>query len=64
IFLDILKGAKGPKRDIVLLNSAFALYAAEKVNSPQDGLALAAHAIDSGQAMAKLEALKEFSHRV
>ncbi|MBF0620252.1 MAG: anthranilate phosphoribosyltransferase, partial [Candidatus Omnitrophica bacterium] len=60
---DILKGVKGPKRDIVLLNAAFALYAAEKAGSPKEGLLLATEALDSGKAMAKLDALKEFTHR-
>jgi anthranilate phosphoribosyltransferase len=63
IILDILKGRRGPKRDVVLLNSAFALYAAEKVFSPRDGLVMAAQAIDQGWAMKKLEVLKEFTNR-
>lgn len=63
IVLDILKGAKGPKRDIVLLNSACAIYAADKVDSIQEGIKLAAESIDSGRAMQKLELLKEYSGR-
>ncbi|NTV28991.1 MAG: anthranilate phosphoribosyltransferase [Candidatus Omnitrophica bacterium] len=64
IALAILKGEKGPRRDIVLLNTAFALYAAERVSNPRAGLTLAAETIDAGRAMLKLEELKEFTNRV
>jgi len=57
----ILKGEKGPRRDIVLLNSAFAILAGGKADTPQAGLALAAESIDSGAALAKLEALVAMS---
>ena len=57
----ILKGEKGPKRDIVLLNSAFAIMAGGKADSPKDGLARAAESIDSGAALKKLEALADMS---
>ncbi|MDD2752046.1 MAG: anthranilate phosphoribosyltransferase [Candidatus Omnitrophica bacterium] len=62
IFLDILKGAKGAKREIVLLNSAAAIYAADKAKSIQEGIELAKNAIDSGKALEKFELLKGFSH--
>ena len=64
IAMQILKGEKGPKRDIILLNAAYALYTAEKVKNVSDGLTLAAHAIDSGKALAKLEKLKEFTQKL
>ncbi len=57
----ILGGEKGPKRDIVLLNSAFAIMAGGKADSPQAGLALAIESIDSGAALAKLDALAKMS---
>jgi len=53
----ILEGRPGPKRDVVLLNSAFALVAAEAAGSLAEGIAKAAEAIDSGAALKKLEAL-------
>lgn len=53
----ILDGTKGPKRDIVLLNAAYALVAAGKAASPKEGLALAAAAIDSGNAKQQLAKL-------
>jgi len=52
---EILAGVKGPKRDSVLLNSAAAIHVARPELSMQDGVALAAEAIDSGKAMAQLE---------
>ncbi|MFH1640765.1 MAG: anthranilate phosphoribosyltransferase [Candidatus Omnitrophota bacterium] len=61
ILLDILKGKQGPKSDIVLLNSAFAIYAADKVKSVGEGIELARNSIDSGKALGKLELLKEYS---
>jgi len=57
----ILGGEKGPKLDIVLLNSAFAIMAGGKADSPQAGLALAIESIDSGAALAKLDALAKMS---
>jgi anthranilate phosphoribosyltransferase len=57
IVRDILAGAKGPKRDIVLLNAAFGLVAAGKVADPAAGITLAAEAIDTGRALAQLEKL-------
>jgi anthranilate phosphoribosyltransferase len=61
ITLAILSGEKGPKRDIVLLNAAFAIMAGGKADNPQAGLALAVQSIESGAAMAKLEALAKMS---
>ncbi len=55
----ILAGEKGPKRDIVLLNAAFALVAAGKASGPAEGLSIAAEAIDSGRAMLQLQKLVE-----
>jgi len=54
---EILSGALGPKRDIVLLNAAAALWVVEIADSLGDGLAIAAQSIDEGAAAAKLEAL-------
>jgi anthranilate phosphoribosyltransferase len=53
----MLAGEKGPFRDIVLLNAAAALIVAAKASSLEEGVVLAAGAIDSGAAAAKLEAL-------
>lgn len=47
---EVLQGAKGPRRDAVLLNAAAALRAAGLAGSWKDGLGLAAGAVDSGRA--------------
>ena len=54
----VLAGAKGPFRDIVLLNSAAAIMVAGKAKDLKEGAAMAAAAIDSGKARAALETLK------
>ncbi|MDX8388437.1 MAG: anthranilate phosphoribosyltransferase [Ghiorsea sp.] len=59
----ILAGVKGAGRDIVLLNSAAALWVAGKVESINDGLGLAAQTIDSGQATQTLDALIAFTNK-
>ena len=54
----ILRGnERGPKRDAVLLNSAAALFVANRAESLEAGWKLAAHVIDTGQAWHKLEEL-------
>ncbi len=55
ITLGILQGdIHGAKRDIVVINSACALYVCGKVNSIRDGVKLAQETIDNGKAIAKL----------
>jgi anthranilate phosphoribosyltransferase len=57
ILREVIGGDHGPRRDIVLLNAAAALWAAEAVDGLKDGLAVAAQSIDGGHAWGKLEAL-------
>lgn len=57
IIKNILKGKKGAKRDIVILNSAAALYLAGKVKNINDGITVAEESIDSGSAMYVLKEL-------
>ena len=57
----ILGGEKGPKRDVVLLNTAAALVASQKAEDLTTGIKLAEQAIDSGAAMGKLEALVAYT---
>jgi len=52
---EILGGATGPRRDVVLLNSAAALRAAGRAKDWRDGMGLAAEAIDSGRAAEVLD---------
>ncbi|WP_323702430.1 anthranilate phosphoribosyltransferase [Mammaliicoccus sp. Dog046] len=56
ITLDILVGNdQGPKRDVVVLNAALALYVGEKVDSIQDGVTLAKEIINQKEALKILE---------
>jgi len=57
----LLQGERGPKRDVVLLNAAAVLVAGGKTRDLGEGLALAAEAIDSGNALNKMVQLIEFS---
>ena len=59
---DILSGAKGHKRNAVLLNAGAALYIGGKAETFKDGVALAAEIIDSGKAMETLEKFIEVSN--
>ncbi|RJP72782.1 MAG: anthranilate phosphoribosyltransferase [Candidatus Abyssobacteria bacterium SURF_17] len=63
IIEDVLHGEKSPRRDIVLLNAAFALVAASRAADISEGIRLASDSIDSGAAMEKLRRLKEVSSR-
>lgn len=54
---ELLAGAPGPYRNIVLLNAAGALIVASKASSLEEGVALAAESIDSGAAASVLELL-------
>ena len=53
----ILGGEQGPQRDVVVLNAAAALLAADLVPDLTAGVTRAAEAIDSGAAQKKLEGL-------
>ncbi len=57
----VLSDEPGPSRDIVILNSAAALYVAGVVESLWDGVAAARDAIASGAARAKLDQLVKFT---
>ncbi|MGB4600516.1 MAG: anthranilate phosphoribosyltransferase [Trichlorobacter sp.] len=57
IVRDILNGAQGPKRDVVLLNAAYALVAAGRCATVPEGITLAANSIDSGAARGQIEKL-------
>ncbi len=58
----VLGGEAGPRREIVLLNAAFALAAAGKVASPREGIAPAAAAIDSGRAFEQVKLLARLTN--
>ncbi len=64
IALSVLRSEPGPRRDIVLMNSAAALLVASAATSLAEGFEMAAEAVDSGKALRKLEQIKEMSHRI
>jgi len=60
---DILNGTKNAKRDIVVLNSALAFIASDKVKNIKDGIKLAEESIDKGYAKKVLESLIKESQK-
>jgi anthranilate phosphoribosyltransferase len=58
---EIFAGARGPKREAVLLNAAGAIAAGGHARDLADAYPLAAEAVDSGTAGERLEALIAFS---
>lgn len=60
---EILGGAKGHKRNAVLMNAGAALYIGGKAETLKDGIALAAEIIDSGKALETLDKLIKVSNR-
>jgi anthranilate phosphoribosyltransferase len=62
ITTSILNGEKGPRREIVLMNSAAALIVAGKTEDFRIAMSMAVDAIDSGRALRKLEEIKRVSN--
>ncbi len=62
IILDVLKGSKGPKRDVVILNAAAGLSIVKQAEEIEDGLEIAARSIDSGKALDALNLLIKVSN--
>ena len=63
LLLSVLEDQPGAARDIVILNTGVALYAANVCDSIASGIVRAAEALRSGAARAKLDALLSFSQR-
>lgn len=61
---DVLAGKAGAARDIALLNAAAALVAAGRAAALQEGVEMAAAAIDSGKAQERMEAFVQISNEV
>ncbi|CAA6809366.1 MAG: Anthranilate phosphoribosyltransferase (EC [uncultured Campylobacterales bacterium] len=65
IIYDIFSGEeKGPKRDIVLLNSAVALLVDAKVNDIKDGIEMAKENIENKNAFNKLKSIIKVSKKL
>ncbi len=64
LLIEALGNTPGVARDIVLLNSGAALYAADVAASIGEGIALAREAIAGGAAIAKMEEFVEVTQRL
>jgi anthranilate phosphoribosyltransferase len=64
LLVAVLKGERGPVRDVVLLNAAAALVAADVAADLREGASAAAAAIDSGEAARRLERWVELTNEL
>jgi anthranilate phosphoribosyltransferase len=64
ILRSIFKGEKSPRRDIVVLNAAAGMFAAERVNTLQQGVVFAGEVINDGKALEKMEQLISFTQHM
>jgi anthranilate phosphoribosyltransferase len=55
--LDVLKGKRGPFRDVAVINAAATLIVAGKAKDLQEGAALAAKSIATSEAEGRLDRL-------
>lgn len=62
IILNLFNGEKGPKRDILLLNSGASIYVGQKADSIKEGIKIAEEIIDSGKALEKLQSFIKFTN--
>jgi anthranilate phosphoribosyltransferase len=62
--MTVLKGNKGPYRDIAVFNAAASLIVAGKAKDLKEGAALAAKSLDSGEAEGRLERLIKVSNAI
>ncbi len=64
ITIDILKGEKGPKRDIVVMNAAVALIAGNSASEFTEAIGKVIETIDSGLAIKKLDEIKALTNKL
>jgi anthranilate phosphoribosyltransferase len=62
IILEILRGTRGAKRDITVLNAAAVFMIAGRTKNLGEGIELANQSIDSGEALNKFERLIKFTN--
>jgi len=62
IIRSILSGQRGPKRDVVVLNSAFALAAAGAAEDLQQGLVMSREVLDNGRVAQQLAGLVKLTN--
>jgi anthranilate phosphoribosyltransferase len=63
IIQEILRGGRGARRDIIILNAAAAFVTAGKADSFSQGVEMANQSVDSGEALRKLEGLVACTNR-
>ena len=61
---EILKGEKGPRRDVVVMNSAATLLIASRAEDLKEAASIVEEAIDSGSALKKLQEIIEVTNRL
>ncbi|MCH8089794.1 MAG: anthranilate phosphoribosyltransferase [Chloroflexi bacterium] len=64
IMVEILNGAPGPRREVVLANAAGGIVVGGKARDLREGVELARESIDEGRALDKLNGLAEVSQRL
>jgi anthranilate phosphoribosyltransferase len=62
VIVEVLRGARGAKRDIAVLNAAAVFMIAGRAKNLNEGIELANQSIDSGEAFNKLERLIRFTN--
>lgn len=62
ITTSILGGERGPKRDVVMINSAAALAVSGRANDFRTAFEMAQDTVDSGSALRKLEEIRRITH--
>ncbi|MBI4846370.1 MAG: anthranilate phosphoribosyltransferase [Candidatus Omnitrophica bacterium] len=60
----LFAGEPGPIQDFVVLNSGFALYAADMASSPEEGIKLAKISLGTGKAKEKLNLLVRYANEI
>lgn len=63
ILVSILRGDRGPRRDVAVANAALGIYVAGKAHTLSEAREKAEEAVDSTRAMKKLEQLREYTNR-
>ena len=61
VALSVLRGDKGPHRDVVLLNAVFGIMVADRARDFKEALEIAQESVDSGKALKALERFVELS---
>lgn len=62
--LDVFRGEKGAKRDVIVINSAAIIYLSGLVSSIKEGVKIASDLIDSGAVLSQLEKIKSYKDKV